>query len=54
MRDWLGMTRADFDTDAADEPAGLFELDPAQVPAEDPCGTGDLLAEIDGNKDLTP
>jgi hypothetical protein len=46
-RDWRAMSRADYDTDAA--PAPLFTLEPSSVPApDDGCGTGDLLAELDG------
>lgn len=39
-RDWCDMTRADFDT--GHDLGGLFDLEPAQVPADDGHGTGDL------------
>lgn len=41
-RDWRDMTPEDFGHDAG--PAVLFDLEPAQVPADDGHGTGDLLA----------
>jgi hypothetical protein len=52
-RDWLQMTRADFDV-AVEET--LFDLEPEPSAADDGYGTGDLLAEIPaethGKKDL--
>lgn len=52
-RDWLHMTRADFDVDAEET---LFDLEPVLGVADDGFGTGDLLAEIPsethGKKDL--
>jgi hypothetical protein len=48
-RDWRGMTRHDFDSDAP-APA-LFELAPGQLTADDGCATGDLLALIDAGEE---
>lgn len=50
-RDWRDMRPEEFDVDAKPaEDEGLFPL-PVHLtaPPVDPCGTGDLLAELDGN-----
>jgi hypothetical protein len=44
--DWRDMAPEDFRADAP--AAGLFDLEPCQVPpADDGCGTGDLIDLLD-------